>query len=438
MDLRIKRGSAKLSPNQSSFVQHQVDQLKEGGWRVFIRKVNSFGKLVMMSLLSLIGIVSLAPVVLLIVTIRPFVLLRFGKMMSQRIGHFAADTESYLCARDRENPSRRTIDIIGCPEPVCNRQLQIMWARTLRITQGIWLWNILDRACRFWTHSDVHHVKLYDRGSDYIFFFATEPHLSFTDEEHRWGQALLRKLGIPPGASWICIHNRDRAYMDKVLGGRWIYHDYRDFSVQTMVSAALELSKRGYYVVRVGSVVEEALVSLDSKIIDYSNSPLRSDFMDIYLLAHGDFFLGNDSGIWCVPLIFRKPLIMVNFVLLSNFFEKDYKPWLIILKRHWHREKNRFLTLRELFETGLAGADQTYMYQEAGVDLICNTSEEIRDIAIEMDERLKDRWQPQPRDEELQQQFWTIFRQYAPSDHHCATHARIGASFLRNHIDLLD
>lgn len=426
-----------LSVNQQSLLRRQIGQLKAGGWPVFARKVRSFGKLLSRSLLSLIGVIGLAPLVLLIVAIRPFVRLRFGTMMSQRMGHFAADTEAYLCARDRENPSRRTIDVIGCPEPVCNRQLRMMWARNLRITPGAWLWNILDRACRFWTRSDAHHVKLYDRGSDYRFFLATEPHLIFTDEEHCRGQALLRELGIPSGASWVCIHNRDSAYLDKVLGGRWAYHDYRDFSVQTMVSAAEELSKRGYYVVRVGSIVEEALASPDPKIIDYANCPLRSDFMDIYLLAHGAFFLGNDSGIWCIPLIFRKPLLMVNFTMLSNFFEKDYAPWFIILKRSWHREKQRFLSLRELFETGLAVADQSHLFEEAGVELICNTPEEIRDLAIEVDERLKGQWQPQPGDEELQQRFWATFRQYTPPDRHGDIHARIGSEFLRQNRDWL-
>ncbi|MBU1858300.1 MAG: TIGR04372 family glycosyltransferase [Verrucomicrobia bacterium] len=427
-----------LRVNQQSFLQRQIDQLKAGGWPVFARKVQLFSQLLPRRLLSLIGIIGAAPLVLFIVAIRPFVRLRFGTIVSQRIGHFAADTEAYLCAHDHENPRRRTIDVIGCPEPACNRQLQMMWARTLCLTPRAWLWNILDRACRFWTRGEVHHVKLYDRGSDYRLFLATKSHLGFTAEEHCRGQALLRKLGIPSGASWVCIHNRDGAYLDKALGGRWAYHDYRDFSVQTMVSAAEELSKRGYYVVRVGSIVEEALTSPDPKIIDYANSPLRSEFMDIYLLAHGAFFLGNDSGIWCIPLIFRKPLLMVNFTLLSNFFEKDYEPWFIILKRSWHREKQRFLSLRELFETGLACACTSQEYEAAGVELICNTPEEICDLAIEVDERLKGQWQSQPGDEDLQQRFWATFRQYIPSDRNCDIHARIGTVFLRQHRDWLE
>ena len=418
-----------LELKQSLSVRHHIVQLKAGGWPVFARKVRSLAR----RLVFPVGIMA-APIVLLIVAIRPVVLLRFGTMFYSRIGHFAACTEAYMCVRDREKLSRKNVvDVIGCFEPVCNQQLKVMWARTLHITPGAWLWSVLDHACRFWTRSNVHHVKLYNRGSDYRFFMATKPHLNFTDDEHSRGQALLQELGIPSGASWVCIHNRDSAYLDNAS-----YHDYRNFSIQTMVSAAEELSRRGYYVVRVGSIVKEALTSPDPRIIDYANSPLRSDFMDIYLLVHGTFFFGCDSGLWCVPLIFRKPLAMVNFTLLSNFFDIDYKPWFIILKRVWHKKKERFLSLRELFESGLAGAGATSMYEEAGVELICNTPQEICDLAIELDERLKGHWQLQPRDEELQQRFWDIFRKHAPSDRQISRHVRIGARFLRNSIDLLD
>jgi putative glycosyltransferase (TIGR04372 family) len=420
--------------NNSSVKQrflYHSQQVKTDGWLLFARKVRSLSK----RLLFLVGIIAATPLVLLIVAIRPFVLLRFGTMTSQRIGHFAGDVEAYLCACDREKPARYIVDIIGCPEPVCNRQLQKMWERTRCITSGGRLWGILDRSCRLWTRGDAHHVNLFARNTDYRLFLNTEPHLSFTNEEHQRGRELLKQLGIPAGASWVCIHNRDAAYLDKAFGGCYDHHDYRNFSVQTMVSAAEELSRRGYYVVRVGSIVAEAINSANPRVIDYANSPLQSDFMDIYLLANGAFLLGNDAGIFLIPTIFRKPVAMVNFTLLMAF---NWAHCPIILKRAWHKERQRFLSLRDLFEMGLSNVYETYMYEKAGVELICNTPEEILDLAVEVDERLKGNWQPQPGDEELQQRFWAIFRKYTPSDCHGEIQARIGANFLRKHPDLLN
>lgn len=412
-------------------LRRHVQEVRGGGWSVLFRKNRSLAK----RILSFPLIVAAAPLVLLIVLVRPLVFLRFGTMLSQRIGHFTADVEAYLCTRDREKPNRRTVDIIGCPEPVSNIQVMSMWKRTLRITPGARLWKYLDEACRFWTRGDLHHVSLYARGVDYKLFLTTETHLSFTDGERRRGQALLQQLGIPSGASWVCIHNRDAAYLDGALGGRWAYHDYRDFSVQTMVAASAELSRRGYFVVRVGSIVEEALASTDPKIIDYANSPLRSDFMDIYLLAHGAFFVGSDSGLFCVPLVFRKPVINTNMTVVN---ESWFPGSVLIYKRMFSKEKQRCLTLREMFEAGLWGASETGVFSEAGVEIFCNTPEEIRDAAIEVDDRLKGQWVQEPEDEALQQRFWDIFRQFGPPNHVSDIRARVGAAFLRKHVDLLN
>jgi putative glycosyltransferase (TIGR04372 family) len=115
-----------------------------------------------------------------------------------------------------------------------------------------------------------------------------------------------------------------------------------------------------------------------------------------------------------------------------------YNPWPFITKLLFHKGKNRFLSLREIFEYGLTSADQSFMFEAAGVEPICNTPEEIRTLAIEVDERMKGQWQPQPEDEELQQRFWDIFRQYTPKDRVGDIQARIGAVFLRKHVDLLN
>lgn len=404
---------------------------------VITYRLKSICKVLARRLLALISFTFAAPLVLLIVAIRPFVHLRFGTMVSQRIGHFAIDVEAYLCAREHQMPSN-IIDIIGCPEPTCNRQLQLMWARILHITPGGRFWNFVDLACQFWTRGVAHHVQLYDRRNDYTLIWNSEQHLRFSKEEHKRGRELLGQLGIPVGAPWICIHNRDSAYLDKALGGQWAYHDYRDFSVYTMVSAAEELTIRGYYVIRIGSIASEKIISENAKFIDYTSSSLRSDFGDIYLGAECSAFISSDAGISCVPYIFHKPVSYVNYsaTLLDHVIKRNNYPF--IIKRLWHKKMNRFLSLREMFNAGLAGAAESHLFEKIGVDPICNTPEDIRDLAIEVDERLKGLWQSQPGDEALQQKFWEIYVQYSPSVCFGEIKSRIGSAFLRNHVDLLN
>ena len=416
-------------------MQLQFQQVKAGGWPVFVRKVRSLS----IKLMFAIGIIVSAPLVLLIVAIRPFVRLRFGTMRSKRIGHFAKDTEAYLYTRDREKQDRHNIDIIGCPEPVCNRQLKTMWARTLCITPGARLWSFLDRVCRWWTRGDVHHANLTPWSTNRRVCLTTEPYLSFTNQEEQRGRKLLEQLGIPADAHWICIHNRDSAYLDNALDGRcWTYHNYRDFSVQTMVVAAEELSRRGYYVVRMGAIVAEQLISNNTMVIDYASSALRSDFADMYLLAGCTGYMGSDAGIACVPLMFRKPVFYINFSPGLIFILTRDRPWPFIMKRPWHKGQQRFISLRELFEAGLADACTNREYEEAGVELVCNTPEEICDLAVEIDERLKGHWQPRPGDEERQQRFWDIIQLHTPVDCLGNVQVRMGAVFLRKHMYMLD
>ena len=388
--------------------------------------------------LAFLSIIFNAPLVLLVVLIRPLVWIRFGVMRSDRIGHFIGDVEAYLCTRDLEVRGRRVIDIIGCPQPVCNRQVLSMWSRVFLIVPGGKLWGYVDAACMFWTRGEDHHVKLYGRVNDYWAIKDARCHLAFTEEEKMRGRELIRRLTIPPDAQWVCIHNRDSIYLDKMDDRRYAYHDYRNFSVQSLKAASDELVQRGYHVLRVGSVVSERFLSNNEKVLDYASSSMQSDFADIYLLANCVAYIGSDSGIACVPFVFHKPISFINFssTLIGLLLDQDIR-YPFIIKRIWHKERRRFLSLREIFECGLAGATETDRFEEVGVEPVCNTSEDIRDLAIEVGQRLKGRWQSQLADEEQQRRFWEIFRLYSPRIHEGEIRARIGSAFLRNHEDLL-
>ena len=308
-----------------------------------------------------------------------------------------------------------------------------------------WLWLFLERACRFWIRSEVHRVPVSPQFKQIPQLLGNPGVLAFTAADKQRGAQLLEALGIPAGSAWVCIHNRDSKYLASSVpplkfapGGSWAYHSYRDFAVKTLVLAAEELASRGYYVLRMGAVVEEPIVSTNPRIIDYANTALRGDFADLYLLANCAAFLGSDSGIFWVPMIFGKPTALVNFPL-------GYSPQLthqssdpFITKHICYRETQCFLSLREVFERGLLNAGETRIYDEAGVDVICNTPQEIRDLAVEMDERIKGSWEPAAEDERLQTRFWEIFRQYCPPDLIGGVQARIGSAFLRQNRYLLD
>ena len=184
-----------------------------------------------------------------------------------------------------------------------------------------------------------------------------------------------------------------------------------------------------------------AMNSAHSKVIDYATNGMRSDFMDIYLGAKCAFCISAGTGFDAVPIIFRRPVAYVNNVPAGHFF--GFTDQIIgIFKHHLDADSNRELSLSEIFARGVGHCRVTSGYETKGVDLIENTPEEIRDVAIEMAERLNGTWQAHPEDDALQQRFWEIFptdavNVYNGKPLHGKIRASFGVMFLRNNPEWL-
>ena len=114
------------------FIKQQVTQIREGGIDVVIRKLKRFCIVLLNVPFYILGI----PAIIIIRLIRPWLLIRMGGIISSRIGHFAANTELYLCERDANinQPAQRFVDLLYYAyKPISNRQLATMWKRVLTI-----------------------------------------------------------------------------------------------------------------------------------------------------------------------------------------------------------------------------------------------------------------------------------------------------------------
>ena len=408
-----------------SFIRRQARDLKKGGLPALRRR-----GLVLLSL----GLAILP--VLLVRMLRPIVLIRFGWLRSERIGHFAVETEFYLCERDAGLQDTRAVDIFYYRSKVCNQQLKRMFERALHISPFV---RPLCRLNRILPGGKKHTVNIITRdGYDTIDVLGlvarTRPHFSFTEEEEQLGRAALHQLGIQDGTPFVCFHARDPAYLDAWLpNGDWRYHDYRDSSIHNHVPAAEALAHRGYFAIRMGAVVKEALDTTNPMIIDYATRN-RTDFLDIYLGAKCRFFICDNTGIVHIARLFRRPVAWVNFIPVetAHLWCPDE---LFIPKKLWLRKEGRFMTFREIFESGVRRLGLSEQYHRLGIEPIENTPEEITSLVLEMDERLKGTWQSAEEDEELQQCFWSLSE---PSESNRVFLSRIGAEFLRQNRHLLD
>ena len=418
------------------FIWHHAREIKEGGWPILLRKIRTLLKLLWL-MLQPIMLLPLYPVVLIVRALRPFVLIRFGSLWSDRIGHLGVNTELYLCCRDAGMDNQRAFDVFYHSAPACNQQLKRMWERTLHVSCLARPIDIINRTLP----SGKNHIipSLYgDRDVDGLMQH-TPIHLSFTPEEEQLGLEGLQSMGIPEGTPFICFHSRDSAYLEsKITYTHFRQHDHRDSSIHNHVPAAEEMARRGYFAIRIGAIVKKPIQTTNPMIIDYATK-YRSDFMDIFLCAKCYFYFGDQGGLCMIPAIFRKPVATVNVVpiqLAQTWGPDD----LFILKKLWLREERRFLTFREIFDRQIDFITKTERYEQLGIEVVENTPEEITATVVEMDERLKGTWQTTEEYEDLQQRFRFIFKPMKGPHGllHGVIASRIGTEFLRQNQELLD
>ena len=408
-------------------------RIRRGGVLVIIKKIRFLFYFFLTFPIYIFAI----PMVIVMRLIRPFFLVRWKELNSSRIGHFAADVEIYCCERDAKIniPSQRYVDLFYLKKYISNVQLAKMWRRSI-IILPTWLLFPLFIVNRFFNifvpgghYHEVNYQGLsvkqlniegisspsvHDDRDIYNLLGKTQPHLSFTQNEEIKGKEILKKFGVPIDAKFVCLAVRDSAYLDmhkKETYSRrdWSYHKYRDGNIEDFVLAAEELVNRGYYIFRMGVKVLRPLKSSNPKIIDYANSGMRSEFTDVYLCAKCTFFISAESGLEKVPVIFRKPTVCRQMPLAYIFtgYQKD----LIIVKHHINKKNKKKMTMSEIFLSNTAMALTAAEFKKNEVELEENSSEEIKDVAIEMDERLKGNWKETEEDVSRQKKFWFTFEE---------------------------
>ena len=383
----------------------------------------------------LFGNIILIPIVIILLIICPLGRVRFVRLTDQRIGHLAANTELFL-RRLRLHVINSKVNYIGiASNKPSNKQLLKMFKRVLPIIQFP---SCIYRNIFFETLSNdnsiLNKLGLYKEltlnSNEYYEFNNARPTLTFSELEERKGANLLEKMSVD---NWfICFHARDSAYIHKSFNSDQ-NHYQRNSDIRNHLEAARYITEKGGYALRMGAIVEKKILSLKNKrIIDYATN-YRTDFGDIYLLTHCKFFLCNEAGLSAVSLIFNVPLAQANIIPMK--FCPLKKGDLYIPKKIWSIKDDRFLKFREIIETGVMNYDFPEQYDKAGLSPVENTSKEILDLAIEMNERLDGTWVTTKEDEELQQKFKSLFE----SDSHCyGFPSNIGAKFLWENKQLLE
>ncbi len=372
------------------------------------------------------------PFVFLMRVLRPIIWIRLIGV-PEMIGHGLGNTDVYLLERRAGLYPSNAVDIFYPDRPwKCNRQMIKMWKRLVPLYDLVyWIaWANMEipgfEPHQFIPpHSDL---DIYGLTND------APPPVSFSGKEEDRGAVLLRDMGIPSGSQIVCFHARDNSFKKAAEPKKnWEYHNYRDVDINTFVLAIKELVARGYYCIRMGRVVNQAFLWKDSHVIDYAMSSWKSDFADMYLISRCHFYIGNSCGLDTVALFFRKQRVIINMIPMKAVY--GWSPThLYIFKKLWLIREKRFLTFKEIINSEVGEYLFTMQYEKYGLEIVDNTPEEILDVIIEKEERMRGCWQTNDEYEELQRRFWALCK---PNSWNRVFRARVGSKFLLHNRELL-
>tara|TARA_B100001175_G_scaffold295481_1_gene283562 strand:+ start:3911 stop:5125 length:1215 start_codon:yes stop_codon:yes gene_type:complete len=348
------------------------------------------------------------PLVLIFLLFYPIIKVRFGLINSDRIGHFAANTELYLC---RKNDKEKIfLDLFYFPTIPCNRQLEIMIKRELNIFPKFVIrpFDLIIRSFKFLKFLNA--IKTSHGDHDiYNYVDTSKNYIKFNDNEKKKGKNFLKKINLYK-AKYICLTIRDEKYVET----NWInkktmdYHKHRNMEIDDFIPACKYLNKRGYYVIRMGSDPKKKMSYKNSKFIDYACSEYKSDFLDIYLLSNCYFNISSVMGLDAIPFIFRKPILYLSAIPIGHF-PTSSKKFIVSTMKHYDTKVKKYLSISEIFKKGCGFLYSKNDYKKKNIKLIPYDKKEIKEYVREMLKFVNNNYKVTKEDKILNELFWNNY-----------------------------
>ena len=383
----------------------------------------------------------LTPVALIIILIRPIIHFKFGIIKSSKFGGFIGSIVNHAIQnKEKKNINKLSFNFLAYDSAIINTQLKKMFDRKYKIFSFNYFFKYIEKLLKYLTGGNRFSAQkiILIRSQD-LEKLALENILNFNEEELENGKILISQLNIENNASFVCFNNKDDYHLKKVYPNQnWDHHDYRNFSVKTLLPAAEEFVKSNFYVVRYGSDAKEKLISNNSKIIDYTFSGVKSDFLNIYLVYKSKAYFGSTSGTSAIFQLFGKPTYCINCSLtLLNIHIKSHSG-LFLTKHLYHKKMKKFIGLRQMFNLGINNFAITDKFENHEITNISNSEDELKDFAAESIDNLRGNKRLTPEDQKLQDRFWEIYFQNEKRLKKTELKIQISPSFLRNNKYLLD
>ena len=236
--------------------------------------------------------------------------IRIGFLYRVRLGHLVSNTDFYLRRRYLgEVP--KGLHLFFTYRPT-NQQVCTLFSRVMALVDSEFLTKLFAPIAIFNTKF---FLKIPFFGNEYRERELAPSQVSFSLEEIAMGKEKLRSMGLGPEDWYVCIHARDNAFTLSLPGGENYIEsgNYRNADIDTYELAAMEIIRRGGFVIRMGSLVEKEFCLKHPRVIDYPFHH-RDDFSDVYISANAKFFISTANGAVDIPQLFDVPILLVNVV----------------------------------------------------------------------------------------------------------------------------
>ena len=357
-----------------------------------------------------LGLFFSVPTIALLWVLKPFIWIKVGGLIYERIGHLALNTDLFLRRRQLGIYPDRPFYCFFCnSNNVANRQLLDMWKRVIPVCESrvlSWLYYgmlpILNKT--------PFYLELPINSNEYYEFNNAKPSLYFTPEEMNKGRNILHKLNVDfEKEKFVCIFARDDAYLRQTFPQNkyftpWDYHDARNADINNLVETAKYLISKGFVVIRVGSIVKKPINFFHKKLIDYPYSTHQSDFMDIFLMVNCEFVISSGfSGLTDVAAISDTPMLVVN---IGEFGYSPFtKNCLYIPKKYKYLNTDNYLHFKDALKLGAFWQNPA----DQGLELEENSPEDILEATQEMLERLENKFSYSPDSKKLIQAYHKLW-----------------------------
>lgn len=376
------------------------------------------------------------PIAIIFSIINYFYTVRIGLLYSSRIGHLIQNVDHYLTLKKRKKNHEYTIFILE--KIVSNKYIVDLWnaKKNLLLTKNFFLRLLLSYYNNFLPNSK-NIIRLDEQQAWYSDVINSEKNIDICSKRKASSLAVIRKLKIR--LPFICIHNRDPAYIDKKNIKDPNFHDFRDFKFDDYSLAIKNSELINVNFLRIGEVIEKKSNINNSNFMSLIGYNFSNKYI-IDIALNSKFMVSGNSGIAAISRLLRKPHLYINYAPF-NIWELSHRSIgsIFVPKKIWSYKSNRYLFFKEMFQLDHSIHHQGNFYEDNNLKIIDNTQEEISMAIHEMYLRTEGKWKDSEVQKKLQNKFWQSIESIKySSELRDILNINLSSTFLEKNFNLID